>query len=193
MSAFEVYKDYVALKNHFTKPEYDYFKYNGKSRLKLDSFNKRKDKIFFEKLAKNKEYHQYLIANLSLNPKSWIRDIAYSDDAERVYREWLKKQQSLSYLFQTDLNKLDDLPGYQYFICKDGEHPILLKMYLGGEISFESFCILLKVVGGRKYWDKHLEYDPVWEDVSLRVRKYTPFLKFDQEKFRKILLDKWGD
>jgi hypothetical protein len=49
MSAFEVYKDYLALKNHFSNKNYDYFKYKGKVRTSIDSFNKRKDKIFFEK------------------------------------------------------------------------------------------------------------------------------------------------
>jgi hypothetical protein len=30
MTPFEVYKKYLALKNHFTKDSYDYFKYGGK-------------------------------------------------------------------------------------------------------------------------------------------------------------------
>ena len=30
MTGFEVYKMYLALKNHFTKDKYDYQKYNGK-------------------------------------------------------------------------------------------------------------------------------------------------------------------
>jgi len=64
MSAFECYKEYVALKNHFTQKSYDYVKYNGKTSVKADSFNSRKDKIFFEKLAKHKDPKGFLIANL---------------------------------------------------------------------------------------------------------------------------------
>ena len=67
MSAFECYKEYVALKNHFTKPSYDYFKYNGKAKLNPSSFDGRKDKLFFQKLAKHPDVHNFLVANLSEN------------------------------------------------------------------------------------------------------------------------------
>ena len=50
MTPFEAYCEYVSLKNHFTQSGYDYFKYNGKTRLKPATFQKRKDRIFFEKL-----------------------------------------------------------------------------------------------------------------------------------------------
>ena len=76
MSVFAVYQDYVALKNHFSKPNYDYFKYNGKTGLKKESFDSRKDKIYFEKVAKRQDYHDFLVANLCQNHKLWIKDLA---------------------------------------------------------------------------------------------------------------------
>ena len=106
MTAFEAYKEYVALKNHFTKANYDYIKYNGHVTVKLDSFNKRKDKLFFEKLAKIENVHEFLIANFSVNPKLWIRDLAYSEDAQLTYNDWKKRQQSLTYNLKQDLGKL---------------------------------------------------------------------------------------
>ena len=42
MTPFECYRDYVALKSHFSRENYDYFKYNKKSRLSVESFEKRK-------------------------------------------------------------------------------------------------------------------------------------------------------
>jgi hypothetical protein len=189
MSAFEVYKDYVALKNHFNKPDYDYFKYNGKSRTKLETFNKRKDKIFFEKLAKNKEFHDFLVSNLSENPKLWIRDLAYSDEAQKRHLNWKKRQQSLSYMFKSDLSKLDD-DFDSNLLCKNG-HPNLLKLYLGSEISLETLCIVLKLTKSMKYWNKSMEYDPIWEDIRNKVQKYLPFLKYDEEKFKEIVIDKF--
>jgi hypothetical protein len=190
MSAFDVYKEYVALKNHFNKSEYDYFKYNGKSRTKVDTFNKRKDRIFFEKLAKNPNFHEFLVANFSNNPNSWIRDLAYSPEADTIYKNWLKKQQSLTYAFKNDLSKLNtDFDSN--LLCKNG-HPTLLKLYLGSEISLETLCILLNITKARKYWNKSMEFDPIWEEISLKVEKYTPFIKYDKEKFVKILLDKFS-
>ena len=43
------------LKNHFTKEKYDYHKYCGKSRASIQSFYKRKDRFFFEKLSRQKD------------------------------------------------------------------------------------------------------------------------------------------
>ena len=38
VSPFECYQDYLALKQHFSRPDYDYVKYNGKVNARLSSF-----------------------------------------------------------------------------------------------------------------------------------------------------------
>ena len=188
MSAFECYKEYVALKNHFTKPSYDYFKYNGQSRLKPSSFEVRKDKLFFQKLAKHPDVHNFLIANFSDNEKSWIRELAYSETAEKTYKDWLKRQQSLSYVFKSELNQLDSNFN-ENFICKNNEHPILLKLFLGKQISLETFCLLLEFSGAKSYWDSKMQYDLVWDNLKTKVEKYSPFINCDKDKLKKIVLD----
>ena len=45
VTPFDVYKSYLGLKNHFTKPKYDYHKYCGKSRASLQSFYKRRRQV----------------------------------------------------------------------------------------------------------------------------------------------------
>lgn len=191
MSAFECYKEYIALKNHFTKPSYNYFKYNGKLRIDFSSFEKRKDKLFFQKLAKHPDVHNFLIANLADNSKLWIRELAYSETAEKTYREWLKKQQSLTYVFKQDLNKLD-LNFDNNFICKNNEHPIILKLYLGNEITMETLCLMLELSGAKQHWDSKMKYDFVWDELKTKVEKYTPFLKYDKDKIKKIIIDYFG-
>ena len=54
MTPFDVYKTYLGLKNHFTKDKYDYHRYNGKTRASLQSFYKRKDRYWFEKMSRQK-------------------------------------------------------------------------------------------------------------------------------------------
>jgi hypothetical protein len=188
MSAFECYKEYLALKNHFSKPTYDYFKYNGKLKLNPDSFDKRKDKLFFQKLAKHPDVQNFLIANLSDNEKSWIRELAYSDAAEKVYKDWVKRQQSLTYVFKTELNTLK--PNFnENFIIKNNEHPVLLKKFLGKEISLETMCLLLELTGAKKHWDTKLQYDLIWDTLTIKVEKYTPFIRCDKDKIKNIVLD----
>jgi len=188
MTAFEVYKEYVALKQHFSTESYDYFRYGGKSKLKPESFQKRKDKIFFEKLAKHTDVHGFLVANLSVNEKLWIRDLAYSENAELNYKNWSKYNQALTYNFKQDLSKIDSNFN-KNFICEDHQHPILLKKYLANEISLETLCILVDVTNALKYWNKEMEFDLVWDMLKIKIKKYIPFIKYEKEKYKKIALD----
>lgn len=188
MSAFECYKEYLALKNHFSKPDYDYFKYNGKLRANADSFNTRKDKLFFQKLAKHPDVHNFLVANLSENEKHWIRDLAYSEDAEKTYKNWLKRQQSLSYVFKQELGKLDS-DFNRNFVVKSNEHPLLLKLFLAKEISLETLCLLLDLSGAKKHWDSKMQYDLIYDSIRVKIEKYTPFIRCDKEKLRKIVVE----
>lgn len=176
----------MAIKNHFTKPTYDYIKYNGKTGLKHTSFEKRKDKIFFEKLSKVEDVVGFLVANLSVNPKLWIRDLAYSESAKIVYQDWKKRNQSLSYNYKTDFKKIVEEPGGK-------QHPAALRLYLGNQISLESLCIFAAMTNAVKTWDSKLEYDPIWEDIRMKVVKYTPFIKYDKVKIKQIMLDVMSD
>ena len=192
MSALECYKEYLALKNHFSKPSYDYFKYNGKVKVNASSFDSRKDKLFFQKLAKHPDVHSFLIANLAIDSKAWIRDLAYSETAEKTYKDWLKRQQSLTYNFKQELSKLDE-DFNNNFLIKDNDHPILLKKFLGSEISLETICILLDLTGAKNHWDKKMQYDLVWDNTRTKIEKYTPFIKYDKSKIKNILLDHFGE
>ena len=190
MAPFDAYKTYLALKNHFTKNNYDYHKYQGKVRANLDSFYKRKDRFWFEKLSRNKtdqEVIDFFIANFIHvdDPSSlWIGSIIHDGDTH--YKDWQKRIQSLSYIFKEESEKLfKDYKFEQVFDCSKS-HPVLLKMFLGGKISLESMVIYDRIFLYGKNFDKKLK-DPVWETVSLKMKKYSPFLNTDVFRYRKIL------
>jgi hypothetical protein len=190
VTPFETYQHYLSLKNHFTNPKYDFFKYGAKTRASVASFNKRRDKYWFEKTSRkysDKEIVDFLVSNFvaSTNPQNlWIGEIINS--GERNYAEWMKRQQSLSYLYREQMqeffseNKLEDA-----FNCSKG-HPPILKKFLGGDVSIESLAICEKVFSFREKFDKKLD-DPVWETVSLKLKKYLPFLNIDMFRYKKIL------
>ena len=188
MTPYEVYKEYLALRNHFNNASYDYFKYLKKSSAKADSFNKRKDKFFFEKVAKHRDPHSFMLANFVKCPKTWIRDIAYSDGAEKIYQDWLKRKESLTYLVQNDLEKLK-LPFDSNFAIEDNQLSYILNLQLGGEINIETICVLTDLVGCYAYWDKQLKEDVIWQEIGQLIKKYTPFVKYDKDKVKKIVLD----
>ena len=187
---FDAYKCYLAMKNHFTKDNYDYIKYRGKTRATQQAFYKRKDRFWFEKFARqksDKEVEDFFVANFTScsDPESmWIGEMI--KEGEGRYQDWQKKVQSLSYIFKEEAenlfvdNKVDDV-----FNCSKG-HPIILKKYLGGNLSLESLVIYDIIFGYSKNFVKKLK-DPVWETVSRRVRKYSPFLNIDVSRYKNIL------
>ena len=190
VTPFETYQTYLSMKSHFTNRKYDFFKYGGKSRATMSSFNKRKDKYWFEKTSRKYSDEQvldFLLANFvnANNPQNlWIGEIINS--GERTYAEWMRHKQSLTYIFKEQSEKLlSETDLEELFICSKG-HPLLLKKYLGGEISLETFVILEKVFSFAKDFDKKL-IDPVWESVSLKLKKYLPFININVFEFKKLL------
>ena len=190
VTPFETYQTYLSMKSHFTNKRYDFFKYGGMSRATMSSFNKRKDKYWFEKTSRkfsDQEVVDFLLSNFvsTDNPQNlWIGEIINS--GERKYAEWMKRKQSLTYLFKEQSKELlseNDLETV--FNCSKG-HPLVLKRYLGGEISLETLTILEKVFSFRKEFDKKLQ-DPVWETVSLKIKKYIPFININTFSYKKIL------
>ena len=190
MMPFDAYKCYLAMKNHFTKDNYDYQKYRGKTRATHQAFYKRKDRFWFEKFARqknDKEIEDFFVANFAScdDPQSlWIGELI--KEGEGRYQNWQKKVQSLSYMFKQEAEDLfTDTKVDEVFDCSKG-HPPILRKYLGGNISLESLVICDRIFEYGKNFDKDLK-DPVWETVSRRVKKYKPFLNIDVLKFKKIL------
>ena len=180
VTPFETYQHYLSLKNHFTNPKYDFFKYGAKTRASMASFNKRKDKYWFEKTSRkysNKEIVNFLVSNFvsTDNPQNlWIGEIINS--GERKYADWMKRQQSLTYLFKEQSNELlseNDLESL--FDCSKGH----LTIY---EI----------IVHFSKNFDKKLN-DPVWESVNLKIKKYTPFLNINVFNHKIIIKEILGN
>ena len=62
----------------------------------------------------------------------------------------------------------------------------ILKEYFSGRVSLETMVILDGILGYKSKWDKSLT-DPVWETVSMKMRKYSPFLNIDVPRYKNIL------
>ena len=190
MTPFDVYKTYLALKNHFTKDNYDYHKYCGKTRASLQSFYKRKDRYWFEKLGRQKsdnEIVDFFVANFVSSGDAdslWIGEIIR--EGESVYNGWKRKKESLAYIFKEETTDLFTEHKFEeVFDCSKG-HPPLLKLFLNGKISIETMVIYDRIFLFGKDFDKKL-LDPVWQLVSKNIKKYNSFLNIDIFKFKKIL------
>jgi len=190
MMPFDAYRQYLSLKNHFTKEKYDYHKYCGKSRATVQSFYKRKDRFWFEKLSRNKsdqEVIEFFVSNFitCTDPsKLWIGEMIR--EGEDRYTAWKKRNQSLSYVFKEESERLfENQKVDEVFDCSKG-HPPVLKKFLNGTISIETLVIYDRIFLFGNTFDKKL-LDPVWETVSLRMKKYSPFLNIEVSRYKQIL------
>lgn len=193
MTGYEAYKMYVALKNHFNSDTYDYFRYGGKTRANVKSFEVRHDKYFFTKLAKRKDAEKFVLANIiEDSPNVWVGDLANEQQAEDNYRAWLMRQESLSYVFTNDLDNLS--PSYNDNLVVEGSnHPLLLKLLIQKKVSLETLVILNDLCGFFRHWNKKIEEDVIWPMVYKKCKKYKPFLKFDRDKLKQIVVDKFSN
>lgn len=187
---FDAYRCYLSLKRHFIDDKYNYFKYCGKSRATVQSFYKRKDRFWFEKLARQKtdqEVVEFFVANFisCTDPsKLWIGEMI--KDGEERYDQWKKRTQSLSYIFKEETQSLfENQKVDEVFDCSKG-HPPILKKFLSGDISPETMVIFDKIFLFGKNFDKKLQ-DPVWETVSKKIKKYSSFIHIDVQKYKSIL------
>ena len=197
MSGFDVYRMYLALKMHFTKNNFDFFHYEGKVSVKLETYQKRNDYYFFETVARRltfNEVKEYLLSSfvLSDNPsKVWIGDI--KRNGKEQWARWRKTVDSRTYIFDQELDiilsRIHNGTSFDELFGCDGGHPPILKMFIRGDISLDTIIILDMVLGFTKHWDKKLR-DPLWENLSFKIKKYKPFLSIPSQKYKAMMLEK---
>lgn len=187
---YDAYTLYLGIKLHFYSKDYDFVKYNGKVKSDINSFLKRKDKYHFGKLYRTykNELQDFYIANLSLKDK-WAGDLL-DNECEKVYKEWKKRNQKLSYMFSTEVSDLLRKRTIQKVLeVKNGQHPILLKEFLAKKISLETMCIMDEIIGFTKDWDRLISEKVVYPDVMLKINKYKSFISYDHNTYKKELIE----
>ena len=186
---FESYKLYNALKLHFETDGYDAIKYHFKTSVKPTSFFNRKDKYFFAKLANiyGNELKEFYIANFK-NDVKYVGDML-NEGGERYYRDHKKVMESLTYQFQTDINKLNDMdiPFDSLLEAEDNSHPLIVKLWMQEEILLETVVILDSILGFVERENKKITDTIIWPEIYRKIMKYRPFVKFDRNKYLNLL------
>jgi hypothetical protein len=189
LTGYEAFCLYTGLKLHFTS-SYDFFKYNGKVRVTIDAFDNRKDKYFFHRLSRKydkEQLEQFLIANFLHDPGVWIGKLL-DEEANTRYVEYQKNIQSLSYIFENECRELFSMLENPNEILKtSGEHPVLLKKALRGEVSIQTLHILNSILNFFPMWKSNIIDTIVWPNYEKLISNYSGFLKFDLTKYKLIL------
>jgi len=182
MEPYEAYQKFLAVKAHFTRPSYDYKKYNGKVNAKFNAFTKAKGKFFYGKLGKKfkSDFPEYVATCFAYSGNvGWIGDL----DSEESYLMWdehLKNMQSIRRVFQKDVQQILDvaekngLSFKEMFLCKSGELPPVEKLRKIDLITMESCVILNRLLG---YTAKIKCTNPLWGDIKITIEKFDTFLQ----------------
>lgn len=186
LSGYETFCLYLAIKNHFTIDSYDFFKYNGKVKnVGKETYLNRRDRFQFEKLARKCENMQdHLVANL-LKDKTWIGDLL-EDEAFDNTKAYVKTNQSMSYVFRNELERIGDIKPALRF---DGQYPDIIPTLMNGTISYQTFVILNYFIQFVPKFDARLPDDFIWSKLSFKAKKFAPFIitQIDKKKFADLL------
>jgi hypothetical protein len=132
------------MKAHFGKGNYDFVEYKGKTRIKRETFYKRKDRHFFVRLSRKYktelEIKNYFVANFIKDKKGYIAN--FSDEN---YESWKLKRQGFFDLFEVEMTPL--VQAFEnLFKIEKNQHPKLMKEFLGSRVSLETMVILEELV-----------------------------------------------
>ena len=193
IDGYEAFCLYNSLKLHFSSDSYDFHKYAGKSRVTIDSFEKRKDKWHFYKLSRkftNKdELISFLVANFVNDSSVWIGTLL-DEEAMMRFRDRQKVLQSLSYTFENDCETIfgnyKEDPNTVLKVV-DGEYPILLKKVLQKDIEIESIVILNNILKFLPKWKQSISDTIRWPEFYRKIIKYTNFVAHNDVKYKLIL------
>jgi hypothetical protein len=89
-------------------------------------------------------------------------------------------------------NLFDTIDGDYDDILKpvNGDWPMIVTNLMKKKVTLESVCILVELVGCMSKWEKQITEDILWPPIHRMIKKYTPFIEYDKDKFMKLLKEK---
>jgi hypothetical protein len=187
MNGYDLYCTYQAIKLHFSSEQYNFFHYDGKTRVSIDAFQKRRDKFLFHRLARkyrDDEMVPFLVANFVHSDDNWTKSLL-EDQAEETYRDWKRTTDSMSKVYTEDLQKIATKETFnELFKVDDGQFPKLLVLFMQNEVTIETMVILNNIFDFIRIWDKKISDDIIYPKVSRKIRKYGSFLNVNVDKYK---------
>ena len=193
MNGFKAYRYYLALKLHFTTDKFNVFENKGNVRGSYESFSARNDKHLFDKLARkfntDQELIQFMVSQFVYGNINFIYGLEQAYD---YYTEWCKVKQSITKVFQDDLNQLQleaERNGYTYddlFNCTLNDFPVIIKLYLGKRIHPQTLAILSNMGTPIGELANNPSLGLILDNELRVIYKMSGFFKYDKEKLLKI-------
>lgn len=193
MTGIQTYKLYKALLLHFSPgSEFNFFKYNGKIKIDVSTFERRKDRYIFEKLSikysKIELFHFFLANIVETTAPKWVGDLL-GEEAEDYYFSWKKRHEALQYTFSQDILKIKECikgPLVDIFDPVGQNPPFIFRLFFRKQICIETLVILDKIYS---YTERHKEFmlsNIVCQDLCQFLQQYSPFVRIDISKYEEL-------
>ena len=202
-TTFKAWVAYQGIYAHFTR-DYDYFKYKGKGNWNsIDSMqrsfakqevngNFSMQRKVFQNIGKtftNKEALIFFYLSQFTNGIMWPTHF----DSD-LYDEYVERMNNFDFTVKRDMMEIKKYMDkfeveFDDIFKVDGiNHPVILKLGLSKTISLETTAVLDMILGFVDNIDRTLN-DPLWNDHSVLIKNYKPFLEVDVVKQKKIIMD----
>jgi len=185
-AAYDAFQAYESIKLHFTTPSYDYFRYGGKIRGTIQSFDRRRDKYQFYKLSKRDDVVDYVAAAMFLDQAGkikvkWVGDIV-SKEVSNAVTEFRRGANNTVYTVEADLARFASLGD-----ALDVRDNNLYVMWKRGDASAYTIIAIDHAVGTvLEYWLD--EYTDMFDQHKINaLKKYKPFVLVDKPKIQHVL------
>jgi hypothetical protein len=181
MDGFKAFKYYTSIKLHFSDPKFNVFLNRGNLRGSYESFLLRRDYQLFERMAREFKDDRQFILFLASNCMYGNPDSVYNmDKARDNYKEYMRRRQSITYIFQCDIQTIIDNG------CGRENGFDIFMLYIANKITLETLVILNEGdMFVQKLKDTATEAKIFYHDL-LVIEKSTGFVKYDKAKISKI-------
>lgn len=182
MNVERIQEIFNAVRLHYTS-NYDFQKYNGKTRVKLVS---NSCAFLGRKLEDEQHVIYYMVANQLYFHSQEGRFSGHlpeivNDNCMKVYEVFIQRLRNASY------NLAENLESFfaQHDLKDLTNLKLLVQLYHTKKMGFLTIVQVYKFMKVREAWNN--ESDPLAQDFLTLIVKTAPFLNFKKEKFLQVL------
>lgn len=189
-AAFRVFVDYVFLKRHFSDENFIWNESANYKRLKLESFQKRRDVSFFNAL-----YHHYkdrrriidhLVSCFLYDSEFWIGN-ALKDEYIMRHHNRMFRFGALERTFVDDCEKIEEYMqdhtlNFGDLVLTSGSKSRIMELY-PGTISLETLAVLDRLTEFTRVW---FPINPLQKWRRLIIYKYGYLLRLEERDVDKM-------
>lgn len=198
MKGFSLYQKHLALNLHFNeKSNYDFFRYNGKTRANVDSFVKSKYRwqyVGLENFLSDKNDLQYLYYCYKVHNFDFISAHSLFDrEVKQGFNNFSRKCDQLTWVESEllDMKKFInglDMQMHEMFKCASGDiYPLSYMCLEQNVISMETFLLIDTHI--KTVLNNDASIDPLrWPSVVSKLLMIKPFVGmfFNKRAFREV-------